>query len=188
MSSIAETEGRAMQWSAAMIARALHRDFFNRKNLIVVPNCYWTGYETDLLVVHDSLRLIDVEIKISRADLKADARKDKWWRNPPWGAPRDAKPVARGWPVMVWRHYYCMPADIWRDELLDSLPPNSGVVLLSETRHGAVRADCKRRARPNPDAKPVDAVAAVNLARLASLRMWDALIELARLRETEPCS
>lgn len=171
-------------WSAARIARALHRDFFNRKHLIVVPNCYWTGYETDLLVVHENLKLIDVEIKISRADLKADIGKDKWWHMRHWGATRDAPRVARDWPVKVWRHYYCMPADIWKDELLDAIPPRSGVVLLSETRSGTVRADCKRRAQQNPDAKPIDTADAINLGRLASLRMWDAMLEIERVRST----
>lgn len=187
MSSIAE--GRATRWSAATIARALHRNFFNRKHLIVVPNCYWTGYETDLLVVHENLRLIDVEIKISRADLKADAKKDKWWHHPisVWGQPKP-EPIARQWPPRVWRHYYCVPADIWKDDLLDAIPPNSGVVILVEQRNGAVAAQCKRRARPNPDAQPIDVVNAINLGRLASLRMWDAMIELARIKEAEPCS
>ena len=43
--------------------------------LVMVPNCYWTGDECDLLVVRNDLRLVDVEVKISRSDLKADAGK-----------------------------------------------------------------------------------------------------------------
>src|SRR5690554_6203769 len=68
-----------MKWSEKRIARELAINFFNRKHLVVVPNCNWTGYEADVLAVTTDLRLIDVEIKISRADLKADAKKDKWW-------------------------------------------------------------------------------------------------------------
>lgn len=68
-----------MTWSEHAIARALVRQTFNRKYLVVVPNCNWTGHECDLLVVTENLRIIDVEIKISRADLKADAKKEKWW-------------------------------------------------------------------------------------------------------------
>lgn len=173
-----------MKWSAPLIGRALHRDFLNRKGLVVVPNCYWTGYETDLLVVHDSLRLIDVEIKVSRADLRADAKKDKWWVNLPWDQ-RNAPRAARDWPRKIWRHYYCMPAEIWKDELFDTIPPNSGVVLLTSTKHGTVSADCRRRAKPNPDAQPINASAAVDLARLASLRMWESMLELARLTGNE---
>lgn len=175
-----------MKWSAPLIGRALHRDFLNRKGLVVVPNCYWTGYEADLLVVHDNLRLIDVEIKVSRADLRADAKKDKWWHHPigAWGQPRPTS-VALPWPPKIWRHYYCMPAEIWENKLFDTIPPNSGVVLLTQTKHGTVSADCRRRAKPNPDAQPINASAAVDLARLASLRMWESMLELARLTGNE---
>lgn len=62
-----------MKWTEKTIARALAQQTFNRKYLVVVPNCNWTGYEADILAVTENLRLIDVEIKISRADLKADA-------------------------------------------------------------------------------------------------------------------
>jgi hypothetical protein len=66
-------------WSERLIARAIALQTFKRRYLMAVPNCNWTGHECDLLVVTDNLRIIDVEVKISRADLKADAKKEKWW-------------------------------------------------------------------------------------------------------------
>lgn len=56
-----------MTWNANLIAGALARQFFQRKHLVVVPQCNWTGHECDLLVVTTDLRVIDVEIKVSRA-------------------------------------------------------------------------------------------------------------------------
>lgn len=184
-----------MIWSEPAIANALVRQTFQRKYLAVVPNCNWTGYECDLLAVTESLRLVDVEIKISRADLKADAKKDKWWRQEfagyedvetDYGGYRRTKynAIARPWPVKVWKHYYAMPADIWKPELLDVLASsNSGVILLKEGGWPQPPAIAKvvRRATPNKDAKPITAAAAIDIARLASLRMWDALLRCEEL-------
>lgn len=186
-----------MKWSETSIGRALALQFFNRKYLCVVPNCNWTGYECDMLTVTENLRIIDVEIKISRADLKADAKKDKWWKREYVGSPHCVDEFnsqgrmirrrhlyaqqfqLREWPPKVWKHYYALPKEIWTPELLDALPnQNSGILLLEKDSPlrpaGYVDVTCLRRAMPNKDAKPISPAAAVNIARLASLRMWDA--------------
>lgn len=201
-----------MKWSETSIGRALALQFFNRKYLCVVPNCIWTGYECDLLAVTENLRLIDVEIKISRADLKADAKKEKWWKREHIGYwptvtemrhsylsndlelfRRDRrgryKNTPKDWPDKVWKHYYALPKEIWRPELLDALPnQNSGILLLD--KHDYLRrtgefmtVTCLRRATPNRDAKTISPAAAVDIARLASLRMWDAYQRLDALQQ-----
>lgn len=192
-----------MSWSETSIARALARQTFNRKYLVVVPNCNWTGHECDLLVVTENLRIIDVEIKISRADLKADAKKEKWWHrehlgywptvselrhNPRMNELRlereyrraRYKSTPKDWPSKVWKHYYALPKEIWTPDLLDALPnQNSGILLLDQAGYPrpvghAMKVTCLRRATPNRDATPISPAAAVDIARLASLRMWDA--------------
>lgn len=178
-------------WSEPVIAAALVRQVFKRQVVCVVPNCQWTGHECDLLIVEPRLRIIDVEIKISRADLKADAGKDKWWRR--FGtafAGRDENgrdvyhiptPVAKTWPQRVWKHYYAMPADIWQPELLAAMPsPASGVILLKSVKHFAhsapvVYASVERRAKPCPDADKLTPEQVIDVARLASLRLWERL-------------
>ena len=198
-----------MTWSEAAIARALARQTFNRKYLVVVPNCNWTGHECDLLVVTENLRIIDVEIKISRADLKADAKKAKWWQREHIGYwpevtklrhhPRldklmvesthrraRYKSTPKDWPRKVWKHYYALPKEIWHPDLLTALPsPHSGVLLLDREGYprpvdDVMRVECVRRAAPDRDAPTISPAAAVDIARLASLRMWDAY---ARLEE-----
>ena len=37
-------------WSEQLIARTLARQTFEKKNLVIVPNCNWTGNECDLPV------------------------------------------------------------------------------------------------------------------------------------------
>lgn len=186
-----------MKWSEQTIARALAQQTFNRKYLVVVPNCNWTGYEADILAVTENLRLIDVEIKISRADLKADAKKGKWWHSQYVGQPRRVDEFngkgrlksyrhmyaqqfeLRTWPRRVWKHYYALPAEIWTDDLLPSLGSEaSGVLLLDADKHGSLRIHCRRPSKPCRDADKLSPTAAVHIARLASLRMWDAYQKL----------
>lgn len=177
-------------WSERAIATVLAQQFFARKYLVMVPNCNWTGHECDLLCVTENLRIIDVEIKISRSDLKADAKKDKWWHHlsfaearqkgidtKTWNPREHRTPME--WPRKVWKHYYAMPADIWKPELMDSLPsPRSGVLLLSTDSRGRLTYSCERRATPSKEAEKIKPEAVVDIARLASLRMWDSYAQL----------
>lgn len=179
-----------MIWSETSIARALALQVFARKYLVMVPNCNWTGYECDLLAVAPGLRIVDIEVKISRSDLKADAKKEKWWHREFKGY---AEPVEhfkdgrlqkvtrarltddtpREWPPKVWKHYYALPLDIWKRDLLDSLPSKSSGLILLREHEGTVYANIERRAVPNRDAKAIEPADAIDLARLASLRMWN---------------
>lgn len=176
-----------MKWSETSIQRALAFGFFKRRYL-AVPNCSWPGSECDMLIVTENLRIIDMEIKISRADLRADAKKIKWVDR--LGAPTNGMPwqgqsfdVPRIHPKNVWKHYYCMPQEIWTDELFDALPsPASGVLLIRE-REGVFRINCLRAAKPNRKAEAIPAADAIDIARLASLRMWDALSRSEQVEE-----
>lgn len=169
---------------------------FNKTKLIAVPNCNFTFYEADLLIVNDKLQLIDVEIKISRSDLKADAHKRKWvhsrraenWNfihsfyNDDWkkadmhGCPCPDFP--RTHPKDVWKHYYAIPEEIWKDELFDVLPSEcSGVLLMYEWKSG-IYYKCIRKAKPNKYAKTLSDIDVAKIARLANLRMWSAYRKL----------
>jgi len=66
------------QWNERSIGAAIFNQAFTRKHVVLLPNTYHTGYETDILLVRADLRLVDIEIKISRADFRADQHKDKW--------------------------------------------------------------------------------------------------------------
>jgi hypothetical protein len=163
------------KWSEALIAKGLAFKLLSR-SVLIVPNCGWTGNECDLLVIEKRMRIIDVEVKISRPDLKADAKKEKWWHYRPWsrrGEPR----VPRQWPDKVWKHYYAMPKEIWDAKLLPTIPAASGVILVSlDDRYtGGLKVEFIRNAKPNRDAKPISPADAIDLARLTSLRLWTAL-------------
>jgi hypothetical protein len=174
-------------WSERMIARAISTQLLNRKCIVLVPNTKWTGYECDVLGVTMDLRIIDIEVKISRADLKIDAHKDKWWiRYHGWGL--HGPEQMRGFPPKVWKHYYAMPADIWKPELEKVLPsPNSGILLLQHSRNvpSGVAVNCVRRATPNRDCDRLSPEDALDIARLANLRMHEMAAELESLRRQQ---
>lgn len=174
-----------------MIAGVIARKTLASKCVVLVDNCTWTGHECDVLGVTMDLRIIDVEIKISRADLKADAGKEKWWHrrgssyNQVTRGYDNHPGIAREWPPKVWKHYYAMPADIWRDDLISALPSSkSGVLLVSKENSvwAPVVVRCHRRATPCRDATRLSAANAMNIARLANLRMWDAYSEAEHFR------
>ena len=59
-----------VHWNEGLIARAISLQTLQRKCVVLVPNCNWTGHECDVLAVTTDLRIIDVEVKISRADFR----------------------------------------------------------------------------------------------------------------------
>jgi len=175
-----------VKWSEYNIARAIALQTLARKCVVLVDNCNWTGHECDVLGVTTDLRIIDVEVKISRADLKADAKKDKWWQRLTYAQAQErgvdmwSRGDARLHPPKVWKHYYALPKEIWTPELLDALPSKaSGILLLSHIGQArSIRApiavDCVRRATPNKDATRLKPEQVMDIARLANLRMWEA--------------
>lgn len=176
-----------MKWSEYSIARAIALQTLARKCVVLVDNCNWTGHECDVLGVTTDLRIIDVEVKISRADLKADAKKDKWWHRLTYaeaqqrGVDMWSKGDPRQHPAKVWKHYYALPAEIWKPELLEFLPSTaSGVLLLREQRGTTTLAvHVERRATPAKDAYRLSPSEVMDIARLQNLRMWEAYNQVA---------
>lgn len=188
-----------MIWNERNVITAVCRQVLQRKCLLLVDNCSWPGAECDVLGVTTDLRIIDVEVKISRADLKADARKEKWWHVPSYTEALESGLIKRGdawdpwghktprrWPRRVWKHYYAMPEAIWKDELLAALPSSdSGVILLREQQHRPHIAVARvaRRSKPDRDAYRLKPEQVMDIARLANLRMWDAYEQVERMAD-----
>lgn len=181
-----------MKWTSGTIARAIALQTLAKKCVVLVDNCNWTGHECDVLGVTTDLRIIDVEVKISRADLKADAKKGKWWHLQygawlPQERRQELTTTPRNHPPKVWKHYFALPAEIWKPELLECLPSKaSGVLLLhpQQRRTGPpVEVQCVRRATPSKDALRLKPEHVIDIARLANLRMWE---EYGRNAKAQP--
>lgn len=77
---------------------------------VMVPNAHFAGGEMDLVIVSRAGYLHEYEIKVSLADWKADAKKDKW------------KSPKRKLVPYFW---YAIPKTLWdknRDRLAEVLP------------------------------------------------------------------
>lgn len=183
-----------MIWNEQTIARAVALQTLARKCVVLADNCNWTGHECDVLAVTADMRVIDVEVKISRADFKADTKKEKWWqRAENWhfgdgkyshrhdGPP--APDMRRDWPQKVWKHYFAMPADIWTPDLEQHLPSKACGVLLLREMGGVVQVYSERRATPCRDAEKLTPAQVLDVARLANLRMWEAYSQRDKARQ-----
>lgn len=175
-------------WNEHLIARAIATQTLAKKCVVLVNNCSWTGHECDVLAITNNHLIIDIEIKISRADFKADAKKGKWWRNIFAGYEQyeytsraKYQSTPREHPNKVWKHYYAMPSDIWADDLLDFLPSKScGVILVEKDRRGNIIASVKRRSTPSKTPYRLSDKEILDVSRLANLRMWEAYCRLAQ--------
>lgn len=163
------------KWSEKRIAYALATGYFKSRSVVFIPNCIWTGAEADVLVVEMSRKLIDVEIKISRADFKADARKQKWWhvnkvkKNGVWTREKES---VKDWPDSVWKHIYVLPKEEWREDLLEHMASDkSGIVLIEEIDGRIIFTDYKKPVK-NKDALILTERQVLDIARLANVRMW----------------
>lgn len=173
------------KWSATEISAALSNQVFSRGSLLVLPNTYWTGHECDLLVVTMNRRVIDVEIKISRSDFRADFKKQKWYHGFDWFHANGVRwyPGVRGprreWPANVWKHYYVMPKAIWSDDLMEHASPSSGFITIRRhPEYGVLMLNVQRNAKPNRKADKIDPEDALDIARLSNQRMWEAIRKL----------
>lgn len=182
-------------WSERRIARALCHDIFGRRFLMLVNKCHWTGSECDVLAVTPDHKVVDIEIKISRQDLRIDAKKEKWYHRYNWKldgpqvkkAPGAEARRRREWPNKCWKHYIVVPESVWNDDLYEVVSPKSGVILLSYAATGKTKGSVVareiRKAEPNRDAKAIDPDDVRDIARLATLRMWNAYDEVDRARD-----
>ncbi len=133
-----------------------------RANLIV-PNVHWglSGmHECDLLVVSRAGYLTEIEIKISRADLRADARK--------WHGHNSNR---------IKRLFFALPD--YLEHCLHMVPERAGIILVRAEDN--VRGEypyhprCReiRAAKRNKAAGKISEADRYKVARLGALRIWN---------------
>jgi hypothetical protein len=140
--------------TSAEIEIAIAKYFDVRKN-IIVPNVSWGmfKYELDLCIVNITGRYAtEVEIKISKSDLKADSKKkhnhDK--NN-----------------NFIKNLYFAMPEKMIGCE--DLVPEDAGIIFVNKKGKVLVVKDPK----PNKSAKKWDDEKLYKLARLGVFRIWN---------------
>jgi len=129
-------------------------EFFGVRKNVIVSNVFWGmfPYELDLCILNKGFYATEVEIKISKSDLKADSK--KWHRHD-----QNYNYIKYLW--------FAMPEKMKGCE--DMVPQNAGIFFVS--KNGFV--NIFRKPISNKLAKKWDMEKAFKLGRLGSMRTWD---------------
>jgi hypothetical protein len=138
--------------------------FFNYRVYTIVPNVsygFGLNHECDLLLLDKKLRLTEVEIKISRSDLRADFKKTHGHRS-----------------RYISRLIYAVTEDIL-DTALEIVPKENGIVVVKqrqignpETGHVVNRCEWVRQCQHDKTKQPITESRALELTRLGCMRIW----------------
>lgn len=128
---------------------------FGKRDHTIVPNVSWGmfPYELDLCILNNrSLYADEVEIKISKSDLKRDLKKahnHDWNQN------------------LIRRLWFAMPENM--SNCIEYVPDRAGIILVSATGSSRII----REPKINKLAKKWTHEQAFKLARLGVLRFWN---------------
>jgi hypothetical protein len=146
------------------IAVANHFDV--RRNMII-PNISWGMHlhECDLLILTKSWYLHEVEIKVSKADLKKDLHKRH-------GHNSDK----------IKRLYFAIPEQL--KDCIDLIPERAGIILVPDYEN---YCKCRiiRPAKDNPNARPLTQTEVMEFSRLGVIRIFSLKKKIRNLKRTK---
>jgi hypothetical protein len=136
--------------------------YFNYRKNIIVPNVSWgIGlHECDLLVIRDSGYAIEVEIKISKSDLRADAKKEHHHLS-----------------NRIKELYFAIPD--YLEDCIEYIPERAGVLVLSRYQ-GGLSCYTKRKAKFNLNCRKFTQEEQLKVAHLGTMRIWNLKRQIKR--------
>lgn len=136
--------------------------WFDYRINLIVPNVYWgfsyNMHECDLMIVSKAGYVTEVEIKISRSDLKADAKKSHGHRN-----------------ARIKYLYFAVPAKL-EQAALEFAPERAGIITVApELRFKGYGPRCRRIREPTciKHVSKMTERERYKVARLGALRIWN---------------
>lgn len=136
---------------------ALYRKLFANEK-IICPNISWglgLNHECDLFIVDKNNFVTEIEIKISKSDLKKDGSK---------GHKHASNKIKY--------LYFAIPKEMDRQDCLELIPDHAGIYVVGKRDSGASITDKKRAAKPNPNAKQLEPKDVRKLSYLMQFRYW----------------
>ena len=148
--------------------------YFKPRTHLIVPNISWGMglHECDMLILNGSNYAVEVEIKISKADVKKDLSKSHGHRS-----------------NRIKRLFFAIPEHLNTPDVIELIPERAGILVVSErfpvygTRWGTEekyisyymqpRCTVIRNAKINKDAKPFSDGERIEMGRLGMLRYWN---------------
>ena len=138
-------------------------NYFNPRIHLIVPNISYgmNLYECDLLVMNGRNYGVEVEIKISKADLKKDALKKHGHVS-----------------NKLRRLFFAIPEYLFTDEVVAMIPERAGILVISIRKKEGThifnpKCYMKRAAKINKFARPFSQGERVEMGRLGMLRYWN---------------
>lgn len=134
--------------------------YFGIRKHLIVPNVSWSmlSYECDMMVLLPSGFAAEVEIKISRSDLRADTKKTHQHRS-----------------NLMRYLYFAIPEKL--EMCVGEIPERAGILIVRKTIKGSMvygnNVEMLRAPKPNDCARKLSDQEKFNLARLGTLRMWN---------------
>lgn len=141
---------------------------FGIRETIVVPNVSWglINHEADLLVLKPSGWAEEVEIKISRSDLRRDLKKNR----------------GRGHMSsdLIWKLWFAVPAEM---ATMPEIPAHAGILSVQYSKWGTWIVDVVRAPKINKRARKLTDGDTRRLMRLGMFRIWTLKEKLLKLRD-----
>lgn len=134
---------------------------FNFQTNLIVPNVYWgwkLNYEADLIVITSSRYVHEIEIKLTKQDLKNDFNKKIYHED-------RLNRISYLW--------YAGPIDMLQ-EFIDKCPENAGIITVeykSEINEWKVKVH--RNPKANNKSKKITSYYYSKLARLGTIKYWN---------------
>ena len=126
-----------------------------RKNLIV-PNVSWgfgLKYEADLMILTDSGCLYEVELKVTKSDMKAEKKKYR----------------AHSCRYVKYL-FYAFPEQ-YLETAVEIFPEDAGLLVATTLKNGSIRINLKRKPKQREYEK-LTIEKKFQLARLGAMRIW----------------
>lgn len=134
-------------------------NYFNTRHHIIVPNCYIelgtsNDHECDLLIIKKSGYAVEVEIKMSLNDVKADLKKKHFHDN-----------------EKIKELYFALPESIY-DQAIEFIPEKAGIILIRQYNDNVI-ARIKRNPIINKNSRKLTLEEQLKFARLGTMRIWN---------------
>jgi len=135
--------------------------YFGIRSNIIIPNISWgmNIHECDLLILTSSNYAYEVEIKVSKSDLKKDTEKNHKHNSD-----------------KIKRLYFAVPEKLINEE---SIPDHAGILSINESKYGALIAKLYRKPKERK-VSPWSYMERYALLRLGCMRIWGLKAKIKR--------
>lgn len=145
-------------------------EYFGIRQHLIVPNVSWGfgfSHEIDMLIVTGSGYASEIEIKVSKSDLKRDRKKRKWKT----GMYSEFGDIYQTHNTIK-SLYFAIPKEL--ESAISEIPERAGILIVGVGEYDKSRLYAWELRKPqiNKDARKLNEKELLHLARLGTMRIW----------------